>query len=214
VGVFAPSQLDTHWLARLSGVLSLYCPASQFDLSRPSADRTSETRCQHTAAQSVLPTHSLHSATEPSKGVLDDERACQFRVATRIVGLMGDSPPARGRGCRKALGMPAPPNRGGLADDSAETTAKVRLIRKTAFHGDLAQRVAELGHQVLSARNSHPSDVFRRRTAETRLECSTEFASTERCQFRQIAQFDLCAEVNGHIALNAARLPELQLSAL
>jgi hypothetical protein len=113
-----------------------------------------------------------------------------------------------------ALGTPAPPDRGGLADDFAETTAKVRSIRKTAFRGDLAQRIAELGHQGLSACNSHPSDVLRGRTAEARLECPSEFAPTELRQFRELAQFDLCVKVDGHIALNAARLPELQMSAL
>jgi hypothetical protein len=90
---------------------------------------------------------------------------------------------------------------------------KVRLIRKAAFGGDLAQRVAGYRHQLLSARNSHSPDVLTERAAKTRLERAIECASAEMRHFGKISQFDLRVEVDGHVTLNAARLPKLHESA-
>jgi hypothetical protein len=89
----------------------------------------------------------------------------------------------------------------------------MRFIRKTTFRCDLAQRVAGHEHQVLSVCNSHSPDVLKGRTAKTRLECSIELALTEMRHPCEIAQFDLRGKVDGHIALNAARLPKLHESA-
>jgi hypothetical protein len=87
------------------------------------------------------------------------------------------------------------------------------LIRKAAFGGDLAQRVAGHPHEVLSACDSHSPDVLTGRTAKTRLEYAIELALAEVHHPGEISQFDLRVEVDGNVALNAARLPNLHENA-
>jgi hypothetical protein len=103
------------------------------------------------------------------------------------------------------------PGGGSLADYFAEAIAEVRLIRKAAFQCDFAKCGVGYDHQVLGARDSHSFDILRGCTTKARFEGAIEPAAVELRDPGQIPRSDLRVEVNGYIALDAARLPQLHV---
>ena len=87
--------------------------------------------------------------------------------------------------------------------------AEVAGVRKAAFHRDFPERVAAHAHEVLSPLDAHANHILPRSAAETGSERAFESAAAEFRNPGEVRHFDLCLQMDGYIAPDAARLPRL-----